>query len=361
MVCSAMVFVLLWKQEKQSCLLHGLSLTCQGKPNRSERKNYLFIVMTSHKHITIVTDSSLLDHDTGGGDHPEVPARLTSIKEYLSASSVFSKIQYVTPDPATRGQITSFHTESWLFRFEESVLSGKTYIDHPDNQIGYESFELAMLSAGTGISAIDLLEQGETECVFCLTRPPGHHAEANMPLGFCFFNNCVIAARYWQSLGSQRVCIFDFDAHHGNGIQSAFEHETDTLYISIHEHPSFSYPGTGWAEEHGQGAGTGTILNLPVNPGTGDEQVIALLDGPVLELLESFKPEAFIIAAGFDGHGEDDMSGLAYSTNLYRNIGSRIKQWEKQFCPGHVVSLLEGGYALTALAPSVEAYLDGLS
>jgi len=317
--------------------------------------------MIDRQQISIVTDSSLLDHDTGGGEHPEVPRRLEVITEQLNAGPLSSGIQRTHPDPATRKQLTAFHTEAWLFRFEEAVLSGKTYIDHTDNQIGYSSFETAILSAGTGITGINLLENSEAADVFCLTRPPGHHAEPNMPFGFCFFNNCVIAARHWQSLGRQRICVFDFDAHHGNGIQTAFEKDADSLYISIHEHPSFSYPGTGWAEEHGLGEGAGTIVNLPVNPGTSDGQVLDLLDGPVLERLERFEPEAIVVAAGFDGHIADDMSGLAYSTGVYREFAQRIKAWEQRFCPGRLLSILEGGYELTALAESVEAYLDGLS
>ena len=307
-----------------------------------------------------MTDSSLLDHDTGGGEHPEVPERLEVINHRLASGDLAPLLDYEQPQPATREQLLSFHTEAWLFRFEEAVLSGRTSIDHTDNQIGYESFTVALLSAGTGISCIDLLEEKKAENVFCLTRPPGHHAEPNMPFGFCFFNNCVIAARHWQHRGRQRVCIFDFDAHHGNGIQTACEEDADTLYISIHEHPSFSYPGTGWAEEHGTGEGEGTILNLPLNPGAGDSQVLALLDGPIQALLDDFQPQALIIAAGFDAHTRDDMSGLNYSTDLYQQLGRRIKTWERQFCPGSLLSILEGGYELESLADSVQAYLTGL-
>jgi len=315
--------------------------------------------MADRKQITIISDSRLLEHDTGGGEHPEVPERLEVINHSLASSALAPFLDYEQPLPATREQLLSFHAEAWLFRFEESVLSGRTYIDHTDNQIGYESFDIAMLSAGTGISGIDLLEGKKAENVFCLTRPPGHHAEPNMPFGFCFFNNCVVAARHWQRCGRQRVCVFDFDAHHGNGIQTGFEEDADTLYISIHEHPSFSYPGTGWAEEHGTGAGMGTILNLPLNPGAGDFQVLNLLNGPIQDILDEFKPQAIIIAAGFDAHRSDDMSGLNYSTELYQQLGHRIKTWERSFCPGSLLSILEGGYDLESLADSVEAYLTG--
>ena len=247
-----------------------------------------------------------------------------------------------------------------MFRFEEAVLSGRTYIDHPDNQVCYESYRIATLSAGSGITGVDLVEQRPGSVLFGLTRPPGHHAEPNMPYGFCFFNNCVIAARYWQrKYGRLRVCIFDFDAHHGNGIQTAFEEEADTTYISIHEHPSFSYPGTGWAEDRGFGAGKGTILNLPLPPGSGEEQVVRLLPR-IRKFLEEARPDALIVGAGFDAHREDDMSGLNFSVDVYRRLGSFVTELGRDLTGGRVVSILEGGYNLDQLGICAEAYLSGL-
>ena len=310
--------------------------------------------------ITIVTDPSFREHDTGGNDHPEAPERLQVIRDRLDASLLASSLCYRTPRPAERSELLAFHTEGWVFRFEEAVLSGRTYIDHPDNQVCYESYRIATLSAGSGITGVDLVEQRPGSVLFCLTRPPGHHAEPNMPYGFCFFNNCVIAARYWQrQYGRLRVCIFDFDAHHGNGIQTAFEEEADTTYISIHEHPSFSYPGTGWAEDRGFGAGKGTILNLPLPPGSGEEQVVRLLPR-IRKFLEEARPDALIIGAGFDAHREDDMSGLNFSVDVYRRLGSFVTELGRDLTGGRVVSILEGGYNLDQLGICAEAYLSGL-
>lgn len=317
--------------------------------------------MTAQNRITVVTDPQYQLHDTGGGEHPEVPERLQIILDGLLGGPLAEVVEVIPPRPATRAELMAFHPESWLFRFEEAVLSGRTYIDHPDNQIGYESYSIAVLSAGAGLTAIDAVEKDVIHPVFCATRPPGHHAEPSQPYGFCFFNNCVIAARYWQqTYKRQRICVFDFDAHHGNGIQTAFEEDADTLYISIHEHPSFSYPGTGWAEEHGCGVGKGTILNVPLSPGSGEKHVLAAMDGPVFSLLEQFRPEAFVIAAGFDAHQLDDMSGLSYPTGLYGQIGQRLTAWSQQLCSGRLVSILEGGYHLPVLAESVESYLSGI-
>lgn len=317
--------------------------------------------MKTSPTINIVHSARLLDHDTGGGEHPETADRLRNIVHRLQSGRLAPFLQFVEPERASHASLLTFHSESWLFRFEEEVLSGRSYIGHPDNQVCYESYDVALLSAGTGIKAVDLAERDSRGLFFCATRPPGHHAEPNMPYGFCFLNNCVIAARYWQQqYNRRRVCVLDFDAHHGNGIQTAFEDDADTLYISIHEHPSFSYPGTGYEEENGSGAGTGTIVNIPLLPGAADQKVVAALDGRIREKLELFKPEAMIVAAGFDGHRLDDMSGLHYTTGLFSILGERIGRWGREFCGGRVVSLLEGGYHLQALADSVEAYLTGL-
>jgi len=345
--------------------------------------------------LTLITDSRFLDHDTGS-DHPEIPARLQTILATLQQGDCSPFLSLQGTRPAERQWLMAAHDEGWLFRFEEAVLSGKTFIDHTDNQICYDSYQVATLAAGAGLVAIDLLEQGQAEQVtardglmphepgtmakdgqvsrapwtaqerlagaaFCLVRPPGHHAERTRPFGFCFFNNCVVAARYWQQHhGRKRIVVFDFDAHHGNGIQSAFEHEADSLYVSIHEHPSFSYPGTGYADEKGFGAGRGSILNLPLSPGAGDEQFLALLHGPVAEKIALWQPDAMIVAAGFDGHKADEMSGLLYSTGLYEKIGQSVRGWSNLHCGGRLLSILEGGYELTVLGESVEAYVQGL-
>ncbi len=317
--------------------------------------------MNASAPLIIVDDQRFLQHDTGGDDHPETPVRLEVIREALEASDCFTNLSFLAPQSAKRKHLIQVHSENWLFRFEEAVLSGQTYIDHSDNQICYDSYDIACLAAGAGITAIDFIEEGKGDNVFCLVRPPGHHAEHAIPFGFCFFNNCVVAARYWQqNYAKKRVLILDFDAHHGNGIQSAFEEEADSYYISIHEHPSFSYPGTGYGDEHGMGEGKGTIVNIPLQPGADDSQVLDLFDNIIPEKLAAWEPEAIIIAAGFDAHIADDMSGLQYSTELYYHIGKKVKAWADQYTNGKMLSILEGGYELTVLGESVEAYVRGM-
>ncbi|WP_456387447.1 histone deacetylase family protein [Desulfolithobacter sp.] len=316
--------------------------------------------MTTVPQIALIRDPRFLEHDTGGGDHPEAPERLLAIERQIRNGPLGPCLAFHPSRMPLREDLLSFHSEAWLFRFEEAVLAGRTYIDHPDNQVGYETFQVAQLSAGSGMVAVDLVEAGFSGPVFACTRPPGHHAEPGMPLGFCFLNNCVLAVRYWQKkYGRHRICVLDFDAHHGNGIQTAFADDADILYISIHEHPSFSYPGTGYREEQGLGSARGTVLNIPLAPGTGDGLVIEALDGPVTDALERFQPECLVVAAGFDAHQLDDMSGLAWSTDMYRLIGFRLGGWAAHLCRGRMISILEGGYHPDSLAASVEVYLAG--
>ncbi len=302
-----------------------------------------------------------LDHDTGGDGHPESADRLRAVLRALGSRGLITESTTFFPAPARRRWLRAFHTDDYLYRFEEAALSGRSWLGHPDNQMGYETFAVALLAAGAGILGVDLLASGRARRVFCPVRPPGHHAEPSVPLGFCFFNNCVIAARYWQKqYGMDRILIFDFDAHHGNGIQAAFEEDPDVLYVSIHEHPTFSFPGTGYGEESGEGPGRGLILNCPLPPGSGDRQAKDVVLRKVVPLVEKFRPRAIIIAAGFDGHRQDDMSGLQYSTDLYRFLGEHIRYLAERFCGGRVLSILEGGYHLPSLAAGVLAYVGGL-
>lgn len=318
--------------------------------------------MTTDMPIALITHQRYLDHDTGGNDHPEVPDRLLAITGKIAGGPLAGLVSTNTTRPAERMQLEWYHEPNYLYRFEEAALSGRSYIDHPDNQICFDSFEIAMLSAGAGLTAVDLIEQNNSRLPFCCVRPPGHHAEKNLALGFCFFNNVVIAVRYWQQqYNRRRIGVIDWDAHHGNGIQAAFEEDPDVLYISIHEHPTFSFPGTGYAEETGLGAGKGTTLNIPLRPGADDDTVKKSFAGKVKPALDSFRPDALLISAGFDGHILDDMSGLSYTTELYHYLGQLMYDYAQTYCHGRLVSILEGGYHLPSLADSVEAYLLALA
>ncbi len=312
--------------------------------------------------LKVIYSDKFLLHDTGGGDHPESPARLEAIWDSLRNGPLAAGIEVLSPRRIDRDLLLSVHSEAYIFRFEEACLSGMEMLGHPDNRICYDSYDVALLSAGACQSGIDFLENMESaHRVFCCVRPPGHHSEPSLALGFCFLNNVAIAAKYWQKIyGRKRIFILDFDAHHGNGIQEIFDEDPDVFYASIHEHPTFSFPGTGYEEDTGTGPGEGTTLNIALPPGATDTAVLKAMEGKISRAIEDFQPECLIAAAGFDAHEYDDMSGLAYSTKVYGHLGTHLGAWADAYCEGRLLSVLEGGYNLEVLGPSVEIYLGGL-
>jgi len=316
--------------------------------------------MTTRKFI-FMSDERTLDHTTWGG-HPETRERVIAVRERLRTGALAPSLIEQHPLAVGWETLLAAHDEEYLLRFEEAALSGREWFDHRDNQIGEASYQAALFAAGAGPSAIDLIEAGRAPLAFCAVRPPGHHAERSQALGFCFLNNAVIAARHWQKAhGRRRILVFDFDAHHGNGIQHAFEADPDVLYVSLHEHPSFSFPGTGYAEETGTGPGAGATLNIPLLPGARDTDALEALAERVDPAVRAFRPEAIVVAAGFDGHFLDDMSGLGYSTEIFRRFGLAVSLWAADLAAGRVLTVLEGGYQIDALCDGVEQYLFGLT
>jgi acetoin utilization deacetylase AcuC-like enzyme len=310
--------------------------------------------------LTLMSDERTLEHATWGG-HPETRDRVTAVVGRVRASALGHALVEQRPHIVGWDALLAAHDEEYLLRFEEAALSGREWFEHRDNQLGEGSFQAALLAAGAGPTAIDLIESGRAPHVFCAVRPPGHHAERSRALGFCFLNNAVVAARHWQGAhGRRRVLVFDFDAHHGNGIQHAFDADPDVLYVSLHEHPTFSFPGTGYAEETGTGPGEGATLNIPLLPGAGDAAALGALEERVDPAVRAFGPEAIVVAAGFDGHLLDDMSGLGYSTDLFRRFGRAVALWATELTGGRTLTLLEGGYHIDSLCEGVEQYLSGL-
>jgi acetoin utilization deacetylase AcuC-like enzyme len=231
--------------------------------------------------------------------------------------------------------------------------------DHPDNQICKDSYDIALLAVGGILKTIDLLMEGQLDNAFCAVRPPGHHAEANRALGFCYFNNVAIAAKYLQEQwGIQRVGIVDFDAHHGNGTQQAFIGDPTVFYYSIHEHPSFSFPGTGREFERGIDEGYGFTLNSPVLPGQGDEAYQELLPRDLFPAFASFKPEVILLSAGFDAHADDDMSNINLSTEGYSWIMQSLVELADEHANGRLISILEGGYSLKRLPELIKNHVE---
>jgi acetoin utilization deacetylase AcuC-like enzyme len=238
---------------------------------------------------------------------------------------------------------------------------GGGILDQGDTPIGPNSCEIAMLSLGSLLRATDAVMTGEVKRAFSAARPPGHHAEPDRAMGFCLFSNVAIAARYIQrTYAANKIAIVDFDVHHGNGTQAAFEDDPSVLFISLHQHPRTCYPGSGYEWEQGVGAGRGLTLNIPLRPGAGDDDYLAAFRHAVLPKLEEFKSQVLLISAGFDAHADDPLAQIELSESCFQQMTEQLVSVADQYCNGRVISALEGGYNLRALGRSVVRHLIGL-
>lgn len=313
------------------------------------------------KRTGFIYDDRYLLHDTGS-HHPESSERLKAIVEHLKESGTLDKLVLMGAEKAHQRWIESVHNIHYIMKFEESCLYGLTEFDHPDNAICPVSFETAFLAVGGVLKAIDAVMTQQLDNAFCAVRPPGHHAESDKPMGFCYFNNVAIGAKYVQKqYGVERVAIIDFDVHHGNGTQHIFDRDPTVLYYSIHEHPSFAYPGTGREFEVGIAEGDGFTKNSPVLPGRGDKEYRQLLMEDLVPAVKRFMPEFIILSAGFDAHAEDLMSGTNLTSDGYDFVSETMMNLVNRFTGGRVVSVLEGGYNLEVLPLLVENHLRWLS
>jgi acetoin utilization deacetylase AcuC-like enzyme len=299
--------------------------------------------------VSFVYDDLFLQHKPPVG-HPERPDRLRSLVAYLKSRGLWDSLDHRTPTPATEDHILSVHTQQHLETIRQVCLSGGGLLDEGDTHAVPESFEVAMLAAGSVLNAIDVVLGNQAGAAFCAVRPPGHHAERDRPMGFCLFNNVAIGARYAQRKHNiERVAILDWDVHHGNGTQHVFEADPTVLYISLHQYPF--YPGTGARSERGIGKGEGYTLNFPLPAGTGEDEYLSIFKNDVVPALSRYKPGLLIVSAGFDAHRDDPLGGMRLSEGSFAEMTKLVKD------VAPLVSVLEGGYHLGALAQSVEAHL----
>lgn len=302
----------------------------------------------------IISHPDCSRHDMGHG-HPESPLRLSAINDQLIASGLDVLLSHYEAPLASREQLARVHAPAYI----DSIFSAApgpgrmTRID-PDTVMNEFTLDAALRAAGAAVLAVDLLMAGKVANAFCNIRPPGHHAEHDSAMGFCFFNNVAVAAAHaLAQYKLDRVAIIDFDVHHGNGTEDIFQHNPQVLFCSTFQHPFYPYSGADTKAQH--------IVNVPLAVGTNDEGFQQAVSDHWLAKLNRFKPQLILVSAGFDAHVADELAGLALTEQSYRWITQHIKTIADQYAGGRVVSCLEGGYNLGALGRSVEAHLAVLT
>jgi len=302
------------------------------------------------------TNPIYLEHDTGS--HPENANRLRAIQDILTSDGLVKKLEVQKGRFATPAEIQMLHTEKLVSEIEFASNSGAKSLHTPDCIISPQTFTAALHAVGSVLDAVVEVAERRFENAFCAVRPPGHHAEYNVSMGFCFFNNIALAAEFLtREMGFKRVLIFDFDVHHGNGTQHFFEERSDIFFVSIHQDPRNCYPGTGFSNERGRSAGIGFTLNVPVRSGTEDQEYLKIFHGLVKPKLFEFNPDFVLVSAGFDAHMNDPLASLNLTETTFIELTKELKMLAEHSAGGRIMSLLEGGYDLEALASCVLEHL----
>jgi acetoin utilization deacetylase AcuC-like enzyme len=294
--------------------------------------------------------------------HPERPERIEAIEAALAADVKLRGLPRQEPQAVPRELLESVHRPAFVESIHRAgaradELGEGTWID-PDTWLGPGSLEAALVAAGAGVTAIEIVLGDEGRIAFSLCRPPGHHATRAKAMGFCLFNNVAIAAQGALRKGLERVAIVDFDVHHGNGTEDIFYERSDVLYLSCHQSPL--YPGTGAADDRGRGEGEGYTVNFPMPPGCGDDEYLSVFDLVFGPALREYRPELLLVSAGFDAHSRDALAQMEVTTAGYGRMGARIRDLAEELCGGRSAWFLEGGYDLEGLSTSVVAVVTEL-
>ena len=295
-------------------------------------------------------------HDTGPG-HPETPMRYEVVMNALrDDKALWDSLVEITPEKAAKGLIQAAHTPQHFKLVEQAFEEGYDRLD-ADTAISMQSFDASLFAAGGACRAVDAVMQGEADNAFVAVRPPGHHATAERPMGFCLFNNVAVAAKYAQNKYKEieRVAIVDWDVHHGNGTQGIFYSDPSVYFFSMHQYPW--YPGTGSRGETGHGRGLGFTLNVPVKANTKSDDQRRVFDAALDEISGGFNPDLIMISAGFDAHLTDPLGQLMLEDRDFTAMTSAVKQWANETCGGRIVSCLEGGYNLETLGTTVKNHI----
>ena len=308
--------------------------------------------------VALYYDPLFLGHDTL--THPENAARVEACLHLIEDSGLANRLEHPPCRDATEDEFALIHVPAHIRRMQHVGERGPVMV-LADTIANTGTYAAAIRAAGAVVGAAEAVVRGDFDAAYCLTRPPGHHAVATAPMGFCFFNNVAIAARFANtSLGLQRVAVVDIDIHHGNGTQDAFYADPRVLYVSTHQYPY--YPGTGHWREAGAGEGHGTTLNLSLPGGCGDLEYTTLLTQVIAPKLRAYRPELILVSAGYDAHFADPIDGalMRLSCAGYASLIAGLRDLAAELCDGRIVVALEGGYDLTALSWSVRNSIEAL-
>jgi acetoin utilization deacetylase AcuC-like enzyme len=288
-----------------------------------------------------------------GPDHPESPLRLKAIQDSLLNAPFAAKLDWREPQKATPAQLKRVHYADYVDHLFAIAPKEGYWVLDPDTIMNPFTLSAALLASGAQVNAVDEIFQGKLDRAFCLVRPPGHHAEPDKAMGFCFFNNVAVGvAHALEVYHCQRVAIVDFDVHHGNGTESMFREDPRVCFWSSFQHPF--YPGTRLNNQPSH------IHLCPLAAGTGSSEFRQKIELELIPALEAFKPECIFISAGFDAHQLDPLANLRLTTQDYHYVTRILCDIANQFCGGKIISTLEGGYHLKALAESVLTHVDAL-
>lgn len=306
----------------------------------------------------LVYHEAFLAHNTGPR-HPDRSARLTAIMNRLRADGLLDRLLRIEPPEASPDTVALVHAPGYVAALRERCERERVFQADSDTVGSSGTYAAALRAAGAVTAAIDAVVAGRAKNAFCAVRPPGHHAEYDHAMGFCFFNNVAIGARHAQRRhGLARVAIVDWDVHHGNGTQNAFYADPSVLYISTHQFPH--YPGSGRRSETGEGPGAGFTLNIPMAAGATDTDYRTAFRNEIRPAIARFKPDLILVSAGFDGHRDDPLASMQLTGQGFADMTAELTSLAAAHCGGRLVSVLEGGYDLEALAASVSAHLAAL-
>jgi len=306
----------------------------------------------------LMADDKFRDH-LYGRDHPECPARYSVIMGALADSDITPKLTRIPARDAGGDELALCHTADYLRVAQHDVVSGRPYLSTGDTDITPNSWDVAVRAVGGVLNAVDAVCRGDLDNAFCAVRPPGHHANAARGMGFCLFNNVAIAARHAQRRhGVERVMIVDWDVHHGNGTQDIFYEDPSVFFFSSHQWPL--YPGTGRADETGEGPGEGSTMNFPFPAGAGRKEILGALEASLIPAAADFRPQLLLISAGFDSRIGDPLGRFTLTDRDFADLTRAIMGIADQYAEGRVVSLLEGGYNLDGIGPAAASHVSTL-